>query len=66
MVKSTIIYTGKVGITLNINWYDPKDDQLENIEAAERALQFLVIYIILYIILCIIIIILYALGRLDR
>ena len=56
MVKSTIIYTGKVGITLNINWYDPKDDQLENIEAAERALQFLVIYIILYIILCIIII----------
>ena len=51
MVKSTIIYTGKVGITLNINWYDPKDDQLENIEAAERALQFLVIYIILYIIL---------------
>ncbi|KZS05925.1 putative Lactase-phlorizin hydrolase [Daphnia magna] len=32
---------GKVGITVNINWYDPKDDQLENIEAAERALQFL-------------------------
>nr|CAH0099626.1 unnamed protein product [Daphnia galeata] len=32
---------GKVGITVNINWYDPKDDQLENIDAAERALQFL-------------------------
>lgn len=34
-------FAGKVGITVNINWYDPKDDQLENIEAAERALQFL-------------------------
>jgi beta-glucosidase/6-phospho-beta-glucosidase/beta-galactosidase len=33
--------TGKAGITLNINWYDPKDNQTSSQEAAERAMQFL-------------------------
>ncbi|XP_046643173.1 cytosolic beta-glucosidase-like [Daphnia pulicaria] len=32
---------GKAGITLNINWYDPKDNQTSSQEAAERAMQFL-------------------------
>ncbi len=32
---------GKAGITLNINWYDPKDDQVTSQDAAERAMQFL-------------------------
>jgi lactase-phlorizin hydrolase len=32
---------GRAGITLNINWYLPKDDQIANVDAAERKLQFL-------------------------
>jgi hypothetical protein len=32
---------GKAGITLNINWYAPKDDQPSSQDAAERAMQFL-------------------------
>lgn len=35
------LWTGKAGITLNINWYDPKDDQTSSRDAAERAMQFL-------------------------
>lgn len=40
-IKNMMCVTGKVGITVNINWYESKDGQPENIEAAERALQFL-------------------------
>lgn len=36
-----LVITGKVGITVNINWYAGKDDQIVNSDAAERALQFL-------------------------
>ena len=32
---------GRCGITLNINWSQGKDDQAANVEAAERALQFM-------------------------
>lgn len=32
---------GIAGITLNINWYQGKDDQIVNADAAERAMQFL-------------------------
>jgi hypothetical protein len=32
---------GKVGITLNIDWFLSKDDQIVNQDAAERALQFM-------------------------
>lgn len=33
--------SGKAGITLNINWYQGKDDSIANADAAERAMQFL-------------------------
>ncbi len=32
---------GKVGITLNIDWHEPLDNTVANIEAAERGLQFM-------------------------
>lgn len=35
------VYTGKVGIALNINWYQPGSDLMDDIEAAERALEFM-------------------------
>jgi len=31
---------GVVGITLNTNWNEPASDSAEDIEAAERAMQF--------------------------
>jgi beta-glucosidase/6-phospho-beta-glucosidase/beta-galactosidase len=32
--------SGKVGITLSTNWYEPLNDTKEDINASERAMQF--------------------------
>ena len=41
---------GIVGITLNTDWNEPASDKPEDIEAAERAIQFYVRQMILFII----------------
>ena len=36
------ILIGKVGIGLNSRWYQSKDNKTENIDAAERAMMFMI------------------------
>lgn len=33
--------SGRIGITLNNHWFEAKDNQTENVEAAERATVFM-------------------------
>jgi hypothetical protein len=43
-LKSTVVFvvSGKVGITLCGEWYEPVDNETVNVAARDRALQFMV------------------------
>jgi lactase-phlorizin hydrolase len=43
MVRIETITIGEVGITLNSGWYEPKTQSQQDIEAAERSVQFYVV-----------------------